>query len=283
MVKFNNPTFQPTQHIFSWLVLFIIASINFGCSSTSIFVKQAEQFSFATEIVQGCDFQHAVMRKPGKGNTLHVYIEGDGSPWIMERWIATDPTPVKMIMPTLMALDPAPALFLGRPCYFQTDDTQCNERWWTSARYGEKITESLNCALNGSMEQFESVWLIGHSGGGALAMLMAAQRDDVKKIITLAGNLDIEAWTKAHKYSPLSESHNPANLAALPSYIEQLHFIAAQDDRITANMIKVTIKKQPGSRLIVMDDLDHSCCWEQVWTDILKSINGAQPSITKPI
>ena len=48
---------------------------------------------------------------------LHVYLEGDGVPWITRTLIALDPTPRNPLALRLMALDPAPALYLARPCY----------------------------------------------------------------------------------------------------------------------------------------------------------------------
>ena len=53
------------------------------------------------------------------------------------------------------------------------------------------------------------VWL-GYSGGGTLAMLLAPRFDQTTDVVTVAANLDIDAWTDRHGYSRLSGSLNPA-------------------------------------------------------------------------
>src|SRR5262244_626132 len=65
----------------------------------------------------GAGFTHAVYRNGAafRGNRLHVYLEGDGTPWIAGRDAAVDPTPRAPVALKLMMLDPGPALLLGRP------------------------------------------------------------------------------------------------------------------------------------------------------------------------
>ena len=52
-----------------------------------------------------------------KSDYLHVYIEGDGEPFMRNRYISPDPTSKQGLMLSLMALDPAPSVLIGRPCY----------------------------------------------------------------------------------------------------------------------------------------------------------------------
>ncbi|MEN1424567.1 alpha/beta hydrolase, partial [Pseudomonas aeruginosa] len=47
---------------------------------------------------------------------LRVYLEGDGRAWITSRTVSDDPTPVKSLVPGLVVADPAPAVYLARPC-----------------------------------------------------------------------------------------------------------------------------------------------------------------------
>ena len=258
-----------------WFLLAPLIVSNGACTSLSVFQQNVERFGFEPRTMAGDPFQHAVMMKPGKGQRLHVYIEGDGVPWIQERWIAQDPTPWKLIMPTLMAMDSAPSLFIGRPCYFQRyfqmPDPSCHDnQWWTSARYSQAIINSLNRVLDLFTSDYDSIWLIGHSGGGTLAMLMAGKRDDIQGVVTLAGNLDTEAWSIAHHYSPLSGSLNPAQMPPLPAWVQQWHFLGTQDKRILPSMTESVVKKQSGAHFELIDNLDHSCCWNRVWPDILE-------------
>jgi pimeloyl-ACP methyl ester carboxylesterase len=68
-------------------------------------------------------------------------------------------------------------------------------------------------ALEGLVGDNNLVLLIGHSGG-ALAILLAARVPQVVAVVTIAGNLDTDVWTKLHGYLRLQGSLNP--IAAPP-------------------------------------------------------------------
>ena len=216
--------------------------------------------------------------KIGKQNTktLNVYIEGDGRPWHTRSTVAWDPTPKTAHMLALMALDASSAIYLGRPCYFSLADPLCEPIWWTHKRYSEEVIRSMNHVLDHSASSYDAIRLIGHSGGGALAMLIAAQRNDVEAVITLAGNIDIVRWTHLHNYSPMVGSLNPADYP-LPKAIRQFHFVGSEDSNIPASLIEAGLHTQPRVSIYrhtvqVIEGLDHLCCWEQHWPGLLKTI-----------
>lgn len=224
-------------------------------------------------LVRGGAFSHRTIFKPGSGSRLHVYIEGDGRPWVTPRSIARDPTPRSPLLNQLMAADPAPALYLGRPCYFDTGDAACDDaKWWTSHRYAAEVVDSLHQALAGYAHRYDSLVLIGHSGGGTLAYLMSTQRDDVAALVTLAGNLNVSLWTQQHGYTPLTGSLDPAQRPALKDSIKQRHYRGTQDERISPAMITSVTGHQPNARYIEIEGADHSCCWASHWPQILQDL-----------
>jgi pimeloyl-ACP methyl ester carboxylesterase len=177
----------------------------------------------------------------------------------------------------LMTSDKSNSLYLGRPCYFNSSrsdmaDTDCEPNFWTNARYSEEIVNSMVTALRQHLKNHpqQGVSLIGHSGGGTLAVLMAARMAEVDQVVTLAGNLDIEAWARLHHYTPLNHSLNPADLKRL--YIKQLHFIGDKDNNIPPTLSKAWAKSM-GQSLYILKDADHNCCWLMHWPDVLRQIN----------
>ena len=102
-------------------------------------------------------------------------------------------------------------------------------------------------------------------------MLLAARRNDVKVVTTLAGNLDVDAWTAAHGYSALTGSLNPASEPPLPANIRQYHLRGSLDNTITDNMIRPTVNRQKNARLLTLKGIDHSCCWAENWPYFLEN------------
>lgn len=229
----------------------------------------AADHRFAVVTVAGVPFLHRVFLNRRPGRQLHVYLEGDGRPWHTRNRVALDPTPANPLMLLLMAEDDAPAIYLGRPCYHEVDDPCCTPDWWTDRRYSAEVVASLDSVIDHFAEPYQGVVLVGHSGGGTLAMLLAARRADVTAVVTLAGNLDIDAWADHHHYTRLSGSLNPATLPPLDSSVRQLHLVGERDETVTPLMLENALTAQPGAELRVIPGVDHSCCWSDLWPDLL--------------
>src|SRR5688572_7419130 len=160
--------------------------------------------------------------KPGwsTDSIVHVYLEGDGQPWHRGRSPSTDPNSRRLTALQLMMRDPHPSLYLTRPCYgLEQMPDICTPALWTGGRYSGQVVQAMQKALDQLRDESPEIrWLlIGHSGGGSLAMLIAQGRKDVAGIITLAANLDTDAWTRHFGYLPLEQSLNPAVLPLLPA------------------------------------------------------------------
>lgn len=226
--------------------------------------------------MRGTRFRHLYVRKPGWGerSELRVYLGGDGGPWVGERWIARDPTARDPMAAKLLLRDPGPALYLGRPCYHQvdTDAPLCDPRLWTSARYGEAVVDSMAAALQRLLGGAREVTLVGYSGGGVLGMLLAQRLDAVVGVVTVAANLDTDAWTQLHGYSPLSSSFNPAREPPLAPGIWQLHLAGADDKQVPPALIEHALRGERHAELAVVRGFDHHCCWNDIWPAVIDAL-----------
>jgi len=231
------------------------------------------------ESVRGTMFQHVVFTRAGRpSRTLHVYLDGDGTPWRV--WgPATDPTPRNPLVLRLMALDPDPSLYLGRPCYLGLAETPpCSAALWTAERYSEAVVASMAAALDRFLmgsDVDRLVWF-GYSGGGTLATLLAPRFDRSTDLITIAANLDIDAWTDLHGYSRLIGSLNPSRQAPLPARIRQRHYVGAKD-RVVPEEVVARGSIDPGT-VIVVPAYDHTCCWEAFWPALLADLGSLPPA-----
>lgn len=254
-------------------LLLLAVVLTAACSSP---LERARQFAndhkLSSEVVRGLPFQHQVFRKQGlPSKRLHIYLDGDGSPWLQGQFIADDPTPRQPLALQLMAAAPYSAIYLGRPCYFGFADTPpCAPRYWTSARYGEDVVNSLVSAITQIRRDQQPLLLIGYSGGGTLGTLVAGRLAGDIQLVTVAGNLDIAAWTTLHGYLPLSDSLNPIAESAANT-VRQQH-LSGLRDRNTPPALASAYVEQHGGTLREFPDFDHVCCWRENWPDILDSL-----------
>lgn len=221
-------------------------------------------------------FALAAFLKNGPGEDLIVYIEGDGHAWANRRTPSADPTPRELLVLRLAALDPASkVLYLARPCQFNRGGPAgCSPELWTNARYSQTVVSSLNRALDQakSLAGATRLHLVGYSGGGALAVLVAAQRGDVADILTVAANLDTLAWTAHHGISPLAGSLNPADKARRVEAIPQTHLCGNQDQVVPPFLCQrylARMGRPSTARCLVMNGVNHTQGLESRWTELL--------------
>ncbi|MGE8360857.1 alpha/beta hydrolase [Pseudomonas sp.] len=214
---------------------------------------------------------------------LTLYIEGDGLAWLTSSQPSTDPTPVNPLALRLALAQPqGNAAYLARPCQFLADQPSCQRRYWTDARFSEDVVTVMNQALEqlkGQAKARELV-LVGYSGGAAIALLLAARRDDVRQVITVAGNLDHAAWTAHHKVSPLHRSLNPADQRQALTGLEQVHLVGERDRITPPELARQFVAAFPPSapqRVQVVPGYDHGCCWAQGWAGLWRAASTFRP------
>ena len=212
-----------------------------------------------------------------KGSLLTVYIEGDGLSWFTKRKVSTDPTPINPVgLKLALNHSSGNAVYLARPCQYTTgkEARNCNKHYWTDSRFAEEVIAASNEALNSLKDEFKAqqLQLVGFSGGGAVAALITARRDDVTKLITVAGNLNHKAWTTHHNINPLTDSLNPAYYRQQLSKVEQIHFVGANDKVMPpfiARDFVAGLEKNANAQVIVAPNQSHGCCWEVIWAELM--------------
>jgi dienelactone hydrolase len=251
-----------------------------ACSSPAQrFSRHAASLGMHGEVVLGGEFQHVIFQKArASSRTLHVYIDGDGTPW-RGRGPMEDPTPRNPLLVELMALDPAASVYLGRPCYHGLARTPpCTSAIWTRERYSRAVVSSMAAALRRVLHEgrFDRVAWFGYSGGGALAVLLAPAFAETVAVVTMAANLDIDAWADLHGYSRLSGSLNPAAQPPLPSWIRQRHYFGGEDG-VVPREVAVRGSIDPTT-VTVIPSFDHVCCWATIWPAILAEVDASGSS-----
>lgn len=207
-----------------------------------------------------------------------VYIEGDGFSWIDRHTISPNPTPKNPLSLKLAALDTTPTVFyLARPCQYVdlSKEQNCTNAYWTNARFAPEIIESYDQILNTLKQRYDSkgFHLVGFSGGGAIAVLLAARRADIKSVRTIAGNLDHVALHKYKKVSPLTASLDPIAVAEKINHIPQIHFSGREDTTVPQWVAKNFARAAHAPdcvKIQIIPGVEHSKGWEDVWGDLYK-------------
>lgn len=215
------------------------------------------------------------IRDPGQPVTL--YIEGDGMAWLSRTEVSQDPTPREALGLQLAALDPSlNVVYLARPCQFtaRAKNPTCGIPYWTSKRFAPEVIAAMSQAVDQVAAQVpgQKVNLVGYSGGGAVAVLVAADRKDVGSIRTVAGNLDHAEVNRLAKVSPLSGSLNAIDAARDVAAIPQIHFNGAAD-AVVPPVIAERFRQAAASSCVAVRTISgasHEDGWKQRWTSLLK-------------
>jgi len=174
-----------------------------------------------------------------------------------------------------MREDRAPSVLLGRPCYHGLGgEGRCSPADWTDRRYSKEVVASMVAAVEALAKRHHatSVTLIGYSGGGTLAMLIAGQVKQVHTVVTLAANLDVAAWARYHHYSALRGSLDPARLPPLRASVTQIHLLGGKDKNVPPAIAEPVISRQSNAKRRLIPGADHACCWTKIWPAVLKQL-----------
>ena len=237
----------------------------------------ATKAGFRKEYVKAGDFTLMTYQRFNKSSgSISIYIEGDGRAWETKHKLSEDPTPSNPVALRLVAVDPADNVaYIARPGQYSLSGfPECDPKYWLGSRFAQEVVEAFNKTIDILKEKSgaKDVELVGYSGGGAIAVLVAARRSDVIALRTVAGNLNTKALSEYHHVSQLDGSMNPMDVAQKVTYILQRHFVGSRD-KIIPPMIAESFVKMEGDkdyeRITVVDDTTHNDGWEKRWKELV--------------
>lgn len=227
----------------------------------------------------------AFQRIDSPGQPLVVYLEGDGLAWASRTRPSDDPTPVDPVALRLAAADgSANVAWLARPCQYRPRQpaAACRTELWTTHRLAEEVVAATHLALDALKRRAGStgLHLVVFSGGGGLAVLVAAERDDVLSLRSVAGNLDTDAFTRHHRVSPMHGSRNPAGVARRIARIPQVHYVGSRDT-VVPRPIFESFRRSAGDdgacMALALVDAAHGEGWDAAWATLSHRIPACRP------
>lgn len=264
-------------------LLFCFIFLNGCCASPRDHADQlANNAHFVKEIVCSKDFNLMTYHKPFQPKQpLTIYIEGDGHSFANRYTVSADPTPHQPLGLKLALLDTTDktnVVYLARPCQYVdlSGEKNCHPDIWSFKRFSEPVIANMNEAIDKlkAQTQAEQLHLIGFSGGAAITVLIAARRNDIASIKTVAGDLDPALMTGYHQTTPLTDCLNPKDFAAKIARIPQWHYVGDCDpivpSFITQSFVSEIAKTHPKhANISILPNVSHHEGWEKKWPDIL--------------
>jgi len=267
--------------VFFWALLALCGLLS-ACMGSPVARR-----SSALELAQSSGWQAATLHSgrfdllalhpaPRPVEEIAVFIEGDGLAWLDVNTPSPDPTPLSPVALWMALSEPRRmAVYLGRPCQYVAERlaNQCRREDWTSARFSAEIVAAMNQAIDELKHRFRAnkLRLVGYSGGGAIAALVAAGRDDVAQLVTVAAVLDHPGWTRSLGLTPLAGSLNPADAWNSLRNTPQVHLTGGKDKVAGKSALVGYLERFPANRrppVIEIGDFSHQCCWGKAWREI---------------
>lgn len=217
----------------------------------------------------------------------NLYIEGDGEAWSTRISQSKNPTPSNPVALHLASRDKADnVVYLARPCQYSgmIDPAEpCDPAHWGSKRFAPEIIESYQLALDEIKARYgiTKFNLIGFSGGGAIAAILAAERNDVASLRTVAGNLDHRAHSAHHEVSYMDESLDAPFFADKLVNVPQYHFIGEMDETMPPGVLHSYLQALGDDRCVkheVIEEASHTEGWVNKWPKLL----AKTPSCSAP-
>lgn len=202
----------------------------------------------------------------------NIYIEGE-SVYSTTGAGSTDPKLKNPVALTLASRDKAKNVaYLNRPC--SNVSQNCSFYVLGKYRFAREVIDSYHQALDNikGVYDISEFNLIGYSGGANIAAIIAAERDDVASLRTVAGNLNHTLLSDIQGREYLTNSLNAVDYAAKLADMPQHHFIAAGDALIPPALYHSFRHAMGPSQCVhysIVQDVDHVRGWVNHWPNLL--------------
>lgn len=273
--------------LFSLLSLFVLSACGIETDLKQRSANHIARPAFMVERkLSAGDFTlQAWERMHQRNEVATIYIEGDTI-----NQLDTRPTLLTMNMPRinsspkmplglyLASRDKSTNLgYLARPCQYvkMPKDKGCGTSYWLENRFAPEIIEAYQIALDDMKSRYSITGfnIVGYDGGANIAAILAAKRNDIMTLRTVAGNLNPDLTNdKTNQKTLASTSVLAIDYASQLSNIPQHHFIGAADDMITPavyHSFRQMVGLPDCISYSLVQDADHTNGWVEKWPELL--------------
>lgn len=277
----------------SFLSLFILGACGLQTDMKQQTANHIAHPAFMAERSIAGDFDiKAWERMHQRNDVATIYIGGDKDGAVRAEthklWGA-DATRTNPVGLHLASRDNATNLaYLSRPCQNIKfpEKNGCDPKYWQEDRYAPEIMEAYNTALNDISARYDitNFHLVGYDGGANIAAVMAATRNDVLTLRTVAGDLNPKFVDNTISAPVAANAVLATNYGHALSKVPQHHFVGAADEIITPgtyHSYRQAIGLSDCIRYSLIQDADHTNGWVEKWPQ-LRSVEPQCATLHEP-
>lgn len=209
----------------------------------------------------------------------NLYIGGEGTALRTDFGGTLDPTPENPVALHLATRDNAENLiYLARPCQFSDmidEDASCGREYWNDKIFSPEVMQAYEYALDNIKARYDITGfnLIGYDGGAAIAAMLAAKRDDVLSLRTVAGSLDHKLQASYLDLQPYTRSLNAVDFASETANMPQHHFIGGEDAKVPPAILHSYLQAVGATSCVqytLVQEAEHERGWVENWPELLR-------------
>ncbi len=212
-----------------------------------------------------------------------IYIEGDTvtstasqNDFKLDGLLGIDATRTNPVGLHLASRDLSENLsYLSRPCQYVKfpEKKDCNPKYWGADRFAPEVIEAYQLALDDVAARWDitDFHLVGFNGGANIAAVLAATRNDVSTLRTVAGDLNPEFVDNVKNIPVSSNAVLAVDYGSKLASIPQHHFIGAADDIVTPgtyHSYRQAIGLSDCIHYSLIQDADHTRGWVEKWPQL---------------
>lgn len=206
-----------------------------------------------------------------------IYIGGEGHIWGLTGKETRNPTPINPVALHLASKDLAQNVaYIARPCQYSgmlDTSADCDPAYDgpTEKQFAPEVLAAYNTALDDIKSRYDitDFNLIGFSGGGTIAALLAAERKDISSLRTVAAPLG-----SAEKVAPALKN------------IPQHHFIGGQDVIVQPAALHSYLQALGETGCVdytFIQEAEHEKGWVDKWPEFLAKTPACHgPALSPP-
>ncbi len=165
--------------------------------------------------------------------------------------------------------------YLARPCQYvkMPEEKGCDPKYWQQDRFAPEVIAAYSTALDNIAARWDitSFHIVGYGGGANIAAVLAATRNDIKTLRTVAGDLNPKFVDNVNIPNVSENAVLATNYSARLAKVPQHHFVGAADTIVTPgtyHSYRQAIGLSDCMHYSLIQDADHTRGWVEKWPQL---------------